>query len=214
MKNGCGARPDHGGRVRGGGSSASTRHGRRQNGDPHPEMHEHHMQWRLGLVSGRDERDPAVQRVDQWNLWYHHHGHCRPARYGGHGHHGHQLWAARMRHEPDRVLLSGQRHQLHLEARHPARRVLQLRLQGQLQYEELTAARKQTRRRACAGLLRSPPGPGDLLRAGLTPLLAKPAQDVQHRRWPAADRSERPPEYASVQARWCRLWVSAEPPDP
>ena len=41
----------------------------------------------LELVSGRDERNPAVQRAYQWR-WAHP-GHYRPARYGGHGLHWH-----------------------------------------------------------------------------------------------------------------------------
>jgi hypothetical protein len=31
-----------------------------------PGLQHRHVHWKLELVSGRDERDPAVQRVDQW----------------------------------------------------------------------------------------------------------------------------------------------------
>ena len=40
------------------------------------------------------------------------------------------------------------------------------------------------------------------------PLLAKPGQNVQHCRWRGLMRPKRPSPYGSVQARWCRLWVS------
>jgi hypothetical protein len=43
------------------------------------------------------------------------------------------------------------------------------------------------------------------------PLLAKHGQDVQHSLWPGTQRSERPPAYSNVQARWCRLWVLSRP---
>ena len=41
------------------------------------------------------------------------------------------------------------------------------------------------------------------------PVLAKHGQSVQHRLWPGMERSQRLAEYSSVQACWCRLWVSS-----